>query len=471
MNAILRALAILMTTSVVTVLAGIVRQKVLAVGVGPTGVGQLGLLLSLTAAAATLGGLGLSTSGVQGVATTKDTDSAQAAQQGLVMSTWALAAVAGLGVLLLGPSIGLAALPEQVVTALAVAFTVAAAGQIALLNGLGHIRDIAWVNGLSAVASTAVTTALVFSVPVWGIYSALLTPPAFLFVLSMYFQRLRRRSGTPLSWPAVWRELQPILGLGMTFAAAQGISSLGQYAARWYIGREFGEVSLGHYQAAWAITMVYLGVLLSSMSVEFFPRVSRVVSQGDAAELGRVIANQIKLTLGLALPIICLFILFSPVIIRVLYSPEFDEAAGLARIQALGDVFKLGAWALSYTLLARNARLFIFLSELSWVVAYLLLLWLLPQWYGFEGIGWAYVGAYGIYFLVTFLAFAHHSRSRLPRATIGWVCGAAALASVHLFLFQWMAARVSLIALDVVLVAMAFFWWTRKSGRLKNAAS
>jgi len=456
----------LVSTSVVTILAGILRQKMIALELGPSGVGSLGLLISLSTAIATLGGMGLPTSGVQRISMNDNSPLAIPTQQSLLWGSAVLGTIVGILTVILSPLLGVPSGGfERWVVAITVAFMIISSGQIALLNGLGKIRDIAWMNGLSAVISTTLTVATLLILPTWGLYTALLSPVLVLLVLGWWFRR-RAVASLPLnSLNNLWKQLRAMLSLGIVFAAGTGISSLGQYIARWYLQNRFGEVNLGQYQAAWSITMIYLGVLLSAMSVEFFPRVSRVVAEQDFKRLNKVVSDQVKLLLVLSVPVICVVILFSEVVITLLYSAQFKLAAELARQQFLGDIFKLASWALSYTLLAGNAKFFIFLSELMWIIVYLLLLFVFAQFFGFSSIGWAYVGAYAIY--LPFVAFLYwkHTRQHLSAANWLYIAIAILLVVVHILAEPSLVFSVILAVIDFAALTGAGVWFFNRRKR------
>lgn len=470
MNRILRILAVLLSSSLVSIAAGVVRQKLLALEVGPEGIGQLGLLVALSGTVATLGGLGLATSGVQRVSVTREDDEAASAQRGLLLGSSVLALAAGVLTAVLAPWFGLSPTgPDRWVTGLAVALTIASAGQVALLNGLGLVRQIAWITGVSAVAGTALTAVALLAAPQWGIATALLAPLAMTFGLGWWFRQGQGAQGRGVPWRKLGPQVRQMLSLGAVVAVGTGIGLLGQYVARWYIQREFGAASLGQYQAAWSVTMLYLGVLLSAMSIEFFPRISRMVETGAVGEISTAVGQQIQLVLGLSLPVICLFMLFSDQVMLLLFTPAFADAAPIARQQFLGDVFKLAAWAIAYTLLARNAKLIMFLSELVWITVYLLLLTLFRQRLGFEGVGWAYAGAYAAYFVFCVLAYRRQMGQALS-SRAGWVvAGSAGLAGLHLLAYPSPALRLVLASADVALLGVAAWWFWQRRRRMPVA--
>lgn len=469
MNNILKVLAVLLSSSLITIAAGLVRQKMLALELGPLGVGQLGLLMTFSGAVATLAGLGLATSGVQRVSVSHNTPDASTAQRSLVLGSLALGLLAGVLGAGLAPTFGLSPSgPDRWAVGLAALLTIVSGGQLALLNGLGQLHKIAWVNGLSAVLGTALTVGVLLLNPRWGLYAALLGPLLLTTLFAVLAQRSHRAPARTRGWSSLWAELRVMLSVGAVLAAGTGLATLGQYGARFYVERHFGGVALGYYQAAWALTMLYLGVLLSALSTEFFPRISRAAAEVDTRTLTAMVSQQITLILGLALPAICLLVLLSEWMITLFYSPDFRPAAELARQQFLGDIFKLAAWAIGFTLIARRAKRYMFLLEVLWILTYLPLLWLLSHWLGFSGLGWAYVGAYAVYLGASVWAYRRQVGVTLPARLWAGTLGAAALVGVHMWVSASSSLSLALAILDLLaLGAVAGWFWQRRRTRVE----
>ena len=160
---ILRSSSIIGGASVINIAVGLLRVKVAAVLLGPAGVGLIGLLTSLAGTGSAVAGLGVGIVGTRQIAEAagrNDGAAMAAARRALFWGTlglalagaavfWALRGVLAVRVL------GDASLAGDVGwLALAVGFTVAAASQTALLNGLRQIGDLARVSVLSAMLST-----------------------------------------------------------------------------------------------------------------------------------------------------------------------------------------------------------------------------------------------------------------------------------------------------------------------------
>ena len=116
------------------------------------------------------------------------------------------------------------------------------------------------------------------------------------------------------------------------------------------ITQELGLDAAGQFAASWSITMIYVGFLLQAMGADYFPRLTEVIRDRDAAT--RLMNDQMQLALALGGPVLLGLIGCAPWLIRLLYSPEFAPAATLLQWQTVGNVFKLAAWSLGFAFVA-----------------------------------------------------------------------------------------------------------------------
>lgn len=427
------------SASVANIAIGLIRMKVAAVLLGPAGIGLIGLLQNMMGVASTLAGLGLGTAGTRQIAeAAADPAAVAVARRALFWATLALGLLgAGAFFLLRGElAVGLAGdaafAPSIGWLALGVALTVASASQGALLQGLRRIGDLARLQITSAALSTAMGVAVLL---VWredGIVPFIITAPLASFLLGhWYVSRLDRPLGglsNPRLLAAQWRELAR---LGMAFMAGSLVGSLGFLAVRSLVQQRLGAAELGHYQAAWAISMTYLGFVLSAMATDYYPRLTATI--GDRAAATRLVNEQTEVALLLGGPALVGMMALAPLVVRVLYTPEFAVAADILRWQILGDALKIASWPLSFVMLASGASKTYMLAETTAIVVFALGGWAGLPFFGVEATGIAFLIMYVAYLpLVFFLARRRIGFSWAPAVTrqIALVLAAAGLVMV-----------------------------------------
>jgi PST family polysaccharide transporter len=373
---ILRSSAIVGSASVINVAIGIVKVKVLAVLLGPAGVGLMGLYQNIVGVASTFAGCGIGNSGVrQLAASVGEADVLAIVRRTLWMSNLILGA-AGLVILwLLREPVtewifsDTAHVGEVGWLGLGVLLTLIAASQTALLQGLRRIGDIARVKVISAFFAAVTGILLIYLLGEDGIVWFVLVAPAISVVVAAYFAARLPRLHTPHDWQAVGRQWQAMLRLGIPFMVAGLLTLVTQLAARSIILRELGLDASGYFQAAWAISMTYIGFVLGAMSADYYPRLTGVINDHPRAR--KLVDEQAEVALLLAGPVLLAMITLAPWVIHLLYADSFAPAVDVLRWQVMGDILKVASWPMGFILLAMGHGGVYMGTQFTWNAAYL----------------------------------------------------------------------------------------------------
>ena len=397
-------------SSVVTIALSIVRQKFIAVTLGAEGVGLLGLLVTGLTLAVTLFSVGLASSGVRYVAKAKEGDEAEFlhTRSALVYGSQLLGLLGcALFVLFRVP---LAAFilhdptkaPWMVWLGVALWAAVASGGRLAVINGLRRIGDLAKANVWGAALGTGAALITITLSGEAGLVAVIVAPPLATWLAAWWLSR--DVPTAPLSvYRALWPPLRRMVSLGVVVSASLVLSGAAQFASRLIVERALGLTFAGYFQAAWSVSNVYLGFVLTALAAEYYPRISAL--SDDKERLNDAVSTQITVALLLAGPVILGMILFAPWAVTLLYSDAFAETVAVLRWQLVGDVLKVAAWAVGFLLLAREARWPFFVSELAWSTFYVAALFFLVPAYGLPAAGLLYALCYALYLgLVTLWA-------------------------------------------------------------------
>lgn len=371
---ILRSSSIIGGASVINILIGLLRMKVAAVVLGPAGVGLVGLLQQLMSTASTIAGMGMSGAGTRQIAEAagqEDRATIAAARRALLWATVVLALAGALIVWLFREPLASLILDDTGKAglvgwlALGVALSVAAGSQGAILNGMRRIGDLARVSVLSALISTL---AAVPALLVWGeqaIMVLLLAPTIASFVFGhLYVSRMPNENLPRTTLPGLQAQWGPLLRLGIALMLSGLIAIAGQLVVRTLVQKDLGAESLGYFTAAWTLSVTYIGFVLGAMGTDYYPRLTAVIHDKEAAN--RLVNEQTEVALLLAAPVLIAMMGLAPWIIELLYSEAFAPATDILRWMVLADILKIVSWPLGYILLARGAgRIFILTETLG----------------------------------------------------------------------------------------------------------
>lgn len=407
---LLRAMAITGGTQAIGIMLSILRMKVLAVLLGPAGIGLVSIYQSLKSTGAMLAGLGLGSSGVREIAQAR----ADAAALGrvrrvllagnLVQGALAMATVWLLRVPIATWTVGDAALADEVgLVGLGILLSLVSASQTALLRGLRRIGDLGRVTVLAALATTVGGLALVWAFGTSGlIWFVLIEPIAACLVALHFVRRLPRPEPVPLSARDIGASWLPMVRLGAAFMLGGLVTAATLLLVRARIAEMLGLDAAGQFAAAWGISMTYVGFLLSAMAMDYYPRLAEIIHDRDAAN--RLMNDQFQLGLAIGGPVLLVLIGLAPLAIVLLYSDAFGAAVTLLQWQSAGNILKLACWPLGFAFAAAaRSRAFFFLQA-NFNFLFLGLVWpgLAP--FGIEIAGVAFLLAYAVHFAVLNLA-------------------------------------------------------------------
>ncbi|MFC0085418.1 O-antigen translocase [Dyella flava] len=408
---ILRSTSIVGGASVLNVLISLIRTKAAALLLGPVGVGLIGLLQNLMATASMMSALGLGNVGTRQVAEAVGRDdpvAVTAARRALFWGTLILSVLGGaiflaLHRLLAESVLGNLALSSDVAwLALGVAMTVASGSQLALLTGLRRIGDIARINVLSSLFATLLGIGALYMMGKDGLIVFVLAAPLLTLITGhVYVSRLpRTEAAVRAPFAQLMRQFTALATLGSAFMIAGLATTVGQLVVRSLVQKKLGAEALGHFQAAWAISMTYIGFVLTAMGTDYYPRLTAAIH--DRALANRMVNEQSEVALLLAGPLFMLLLGLAPWVIDLLYSSRFNEAVDILRWQVLGDIMKVAGFPLAYVILASGSGRIYMLSESMAMALFIGLTWIGLPVLGIRSTGVAFVGMYAFYLLFTY---------------------------------------------------------------------
>lgn len=421
---ILRSTSIIGGASVLNILIGLLRIKVAAVLLGPAGVGLIGLLNNLMLTAASVAALGSGTVGTRQIAEAVASD--DPAVLGVVRRAFMLgAALLALGGTLLFWLLR-DLLAEHVLAdparagdigwlAVGVGLTVMAGAYSALLNGFRRIGDLARVTVYAAlVAATAGIVALLL----WGaaglLAFLLLVPLAKFGVAWFYVARLPATRGAPPTTEQLRQQWGVLARLGSAFMLAALAGTLGQLIVRALVQQRLGTDALGYFEAAWVISMTYIGFVLSAMGTDYYPRLSAV--SNDNAAVNRLVNEQSEVALLLAGPVFLGMLAVAPWAVQLLYSAQFGDAVAVLRWQILGDILKVVSWPLGFVMLAKGQGRNFMLSESFGMGVFVLATWVGLPVLGLKATGIGFVLMYAAYLPLVYWIVRRSTGFRWERA-------------------------------------------------------
>lgn len=388
----------------------IVRSKLLAIFLGPVGVGVLGILTIATDFIYSLTNLGLGTSAVRDISeANKNGDIFRLSYVSTIFKklVW-ITGLLGLCIcLFFAPILSKISFGNHdytftfAILSVILLFRMLSEGQNTLLQGTHNLRMMAKSNVWGNTFGLLVTAPLYYHFGVRGIAPALILTYLTNFLFSWYYSKKVKIEKVTISFKHALINGRRMIKLGGFVALSALFTTLVPYIIQVFIEDRGGLHDVGLYVAGFAIVNTYVGMVFTAMSTEYFPRLSSLSNDNKAFNLA--INQQMEIAILLIAPLICCFIIFSRIGILILYSDEFLTIEHMICYAILAIFFKTPSWCCSYAILAKGDGRIFFITEILVLIVKMVLYLGFYIWIGLTGIGIAFIFEYLYYLLQEWL--------------------------------------------------------------------
>lgn len=394
---ILKSTSIIGGASIINVAFGIIRIKMIAVELGPVGVGIFGLALSIISIGAQIIGLGISSASIRKTADLNiknNNKEIELNRSSLVIISLLVALIFSLFLLLLEDFILKYIINKNIneyykVIIISIFLTCTYNTYIAYFTGLNKIDVLAKITIISALTYTFFGLIIFYCLSNYKLATFIVIGPAIsLMVAYSYFYGFFKFELEFKKFKKYIQEIKPLFIIGIILMVSGLVGPLGQIIIRLQVDKNFGDEFLGYYQSAINITISYVGFILGAMGVSYYPRLVSVIN--DKVSLKKIINEQSEIAILLASPILIFIMTFTPQIINILYANGFEGAILITRILILGDVLKILSWPLGIVLLAAGSAKKVLLAELFAFVILIVANSILAEYFGLEAAGISY---------------------------------------------------------------------------------
>lgn len=409
-NQIVKSTSIFGGSQIVTILIGIVRTKIIAILLGTTGVGLIGIYQSIIEMIRTTSALGMDTGGVKEIATAEEAEDKTVLQKSVSVLTGWFTTTALIGALICVAfcfPISLWAF-DDVSYALPIAalsvcvfFTMLATGRSVILQGMRKISFMAKAMVSGSLLGLIITLPLYFLFGLDAIIPSLIINSLILYLYAEFYYRKLGIKTVRLEGKEVYKRGLNTLRLSLFIVISTIIGTVSMFAIRAFIAKEMDIDHAGLFQSVWTITTIYLALILRSMGSDFFPRLSKITQ--DKGEVKKLVNEQTYIVSIIIAPMVIGMLIFADLILSILYSSDFTGASGILRWMVLGSFIKVLGWPISFILLAKNKGKMFLCSEVIFYGIYLISIYLLFPAYGLDATGIGYLIAYLIYFPILFI--------------------------------------------------------------------
>lgn len=372
---------------------GLVRTKLIALLLGPSGMGLASLFNTTVGFVSQATNLGVSFSAVRHLSSLYDAGDVSALAHFVkVVRGWSLL-TALLGMLvcvMIGPLLSQTTFAwgnhslHFMLLAPAVGMLAITGGETAILKAMRSLGALASVQVLAVVA------ALLISIPIYYFFGESgIVPVIVLMALATMLLTVRHSYRlVPLQLSGakgMLGEGMEMVRLGVAFTLAAVIGSASELFIRSYLNVVGDLDVLGLYNAGYMLTLTYAGMVFSAMEADFFPRLSGV--QHDIAATNECVNRQMEVSLLLLSPMLAALMLSLPILIPLLFSAQFLPVVEMGQVATLAMYLKVMTLPVAYITLARGYSLSYLFLETSYYVAFIVLFIVGYEHWGLYGTG------------------------------------------------------------------------------------
>jgi O-antigen/teichoic acid export membrane protein len=407
---IMKATSIFGGVQVFNIIIQIVRSKFVAVLLGPSGMGIMGLLASTTDIISSMTNFGLGTSAVKDIAAVFGTDNEK--RIGIVITVvrrlvWITGMIGFLAVGILSPWLSQLTFGNKNYTlafiwiSVTLLFNQLSSGQLVVLQGLRKLNYLAKANLSGSFTGLFITVPIYYFWGLDGIVPGIISTSVISLLMSWYFSAKVKVERAVLSRSQTFAEGKNMLKMGFLISL-NGMLVIGaSYIIRIFISRTGGVDQVGLYNAGFVIINTYVSLIFNAMATDYYPRLSAVSADNRLCK--QTINQQAEIALLILAPIMIVFLIFINWIIILLYSNRFVEVNEMIQWAALGMFFKTIGWSVGFVFLAKGTTKLFFWNELIATI-YILSFNLIGYYFwGLTGLGLSFAVAYLIYTIQVFV--------------------------------------------------------------------
>lgn len=354
---------------VLKILIGLVRNKFVAVILGPNGMGLISLLNSTIQLMYNSTNIGIPTSAVREISEVQEKGEREVLEESVakVRTLAVITAVVGviltaslcrvldawtftwgdhtLHFVLLSPIVGLMAING---------------GELAILKGIKQLRAIARLSVYAVVAALFISIPLFYFFGQPAIVPVLLLTEAFqLFLITRISLKLFPLRFCPLR--GLWQKSKGILTLGAAFVVSGILVSGADFIIRTYLNNIASLDEVGLFNAGFVLVSIYGGMVFNAMGTDYFPRLSAIANTGR--EMNKVVSEQIEVSVLMVAPMLIGMMIIMPILLPALYSEVFAPVVGMVQIGLLALLFRAVYIPIEFISMARSNSMIFLLQD------------------------------------------------------------------------------------------------------------
>lgn len=371
---IMKGTALFGGVQVINVLVNIIRGKLVAVILGPDGMGISSLLTNASTTIQQFFSFGLNTTAMREIAQARESHDHKV--QSFIVSVFRRLVLYAAMVAMVFTIVSSRLLSSFsfgstefswffVILGLVVFLTLLGNGEVTLLQGMREYKRVASCSVIGSICGLIVGVPLYYIFGIYGIAPAMLVLALVVFSYNRYNTSKLDIKPVHVTTRETFNKGRDMLVLGLLIMLGAVIGNLSTYGLNAFI-RFVGSIEdVGLYSAANSITNQYVGLVFAAMATDYFPRLAGVINNSKT-DINNIVSQEAEIVLLIITPLAMLIMMSAPLIIRLLLSDEFLVVTDIIRYMGYMVIFKAVCFPLGYVGILKNNRKFYFWTECIW---------------------------------------------------------------------------------------------------------
>lgn len=274
---------------------------------------------------------------------------------------------------------------------------------LSIVNGFKDFARYNLVNIVTSVVGLAISFVCIYTMNVEGAFIALVINQSVVFFIGLLFF-LRKDWFTKETFfqKLDTGHLAKLGRFALMTLVTTAVVPVSQLYLRNYIIRSLSLFDAGIWESVNRISNVYLLFITTTLTTYYLPRLSELQLESEIrAETRKVFRVVVPAVL------VCSTAIYfcRSIIINVLFTASFEGAETLFLFQMLGDVFKVAAWLLAFQMVAKMMTKLFIVTEILFGIMFTVISVLFVQQFGLVGTTYAYALNYFLYLVLMIIVF------------------------------------------------------------------
>ena len=464
----MKAMGLFGGVQIMGILCSIVRTKLVALWIGPVGIGLFGLFNNALEMISTGTNLGIRSSSVRDISQAMASHNQNLVARIItVVRRWSiwLGLAGALLTLSLAPALSQLTFGNSthiwgfVTLSIAVLLGAITNGEYAVLQGTARLKRLASVTLWGTITGLVISIPLFYLLRERSILPSIIAYAAALAIFAWLF-RNREYANTPISRHETFDMGKGFVKLGIYMTLGNFASILASYAFNAWLNVNAGTEAVGFYQAGYTLINKYTGLILTALGMEYYPRLAKVAD--SRLRLRAFVSQEVNVALAVMSPVVALFILLREVVVWILYTPEFNVILTFVSWGMIGTVLRTLSWCMAFTILAKGDGKMYLWTEVASAIINLVLNIVFYRWWGITGLGIAFLVSYLLYSLIVAGVYFKVYRLSLSRSSLynlQWTLAVAAsvMAAIETHILP-LAIVITVVSIVVAIRQIILLW-------------